>query len=354
MTASVPRPRLRQPVVALLLTLLASPALAQGRGGSVLTGIVRDLGGAPLANARVSVAEPRRSTVTRQDGTFTIPKLPAGDTLHVYVARIGYRPTQVPLLLLPGNNDVSVALEPIAHQLDAIRTTVAQTGVFGVVGDTAYEVVAGARVHLTAGAMDVRVTNALGQFAIDTVNPGANMLEVVKEGFRPRLVSFTQPAKGGIKLAIWMTPLPVGAAAPASGFENRTIAALFDFRSRARYRRMDAVIATREMLAKYGPGMRLSDAIDAMPGTVTREARARDFKVIFVDAMQSPDSTLDDYHADDVEMVELYPPGSNFVTGALPYTKRRGPTSISRLRAAGPGVSEIPAAPSVAWIWLRR
>lgn len=344
----------RHVIKTLLLALFVCPALAQGQSRAVLTGIVRDPGGVPIANVRVTVVDPRRVAVTNEDGKFAMPKLPSGDTLRLYVGRIGYRPTQIALVLVPGSNELSVDLEPIAHQLDAIRTSVEQTGVFGVVGDTAYEVVAGARVHLTAGVLVARVTNELGQFAIDTVKPGANLLEVQKEGFKPRLVSFTQPAKGGTKLAIWMMPLPAGANPQSSDFENRTIAALFDFKSRARYRRMEAIIATREMLAKYGPGMRLSDAIDALPGAVTKGARARDFKVIFVDEMQSPDSTLDSFQADDVELVELYPPGSNAVTDALPYTKRRSYTSLSRMAPAGAGGSEIPAAPFVARIWLRR
>jgi hypothetical protein len=246
-------------------------------------------------------------------------------------------------------------LEPIAHQLDAIRTTVEQTGVFGVVGDTAYEIVAGARVNLTGGVGVTRVTNALGQFAVDTVKPGANLLEVTKEGFKPRLISFTQPAKGGTKLAIWLTPLPAGASAKASDFDNRTIAALFDFRARSRFRRMDAVIVTREMLAKYGPGMGLGDAINALPGAISKGARARDFTAIFVDEMQFPDSTLNSILADDVELVELYPPGTSAVIqDTMPARKRRAYTSISQMRGAGAGGSAIPAAPFVARIWLRR
>ncbi|MDQ8154766.1 MAG: carboxypeptidase-like regulatory domain-containing protein [Gemmatimonadota bacterium] len=184
-------------IKARLVAPFACPAPAHGQNRAVLTGIVRDLGGVPIANVRLTVVDPRRVTVTTEDGKFTMPKLPSGNTRRLSVGRIGYRPTQLARVLVPGSNERSVDLEPIAHQLDAIRTSVEQTGVFGVVGDTAYEVVVGARVHLTEGVLGARVANELGQFAIDTVKPGANLLEVQKERFKPRLVSFTQPAGGG-------------------------------------------------------------------------------------------------------------------------------------------------------------
>jgi len=210
------------------------PAPPPKRELATLAGVVKDLTGLPIADARVQVADLRRSINTRDDGGFTLHALPAGDTLQVIVARIGYRPLHLELTLAPGANELAVTLEPIAQQLDAVRTVTEQTGLFGVVGDTAYDVVQDARVSITAGTGAERLTNALGQFAFETVKPGANFLEVRKAGFKPRLISFMQPEKGGTKLAIWMTPLGPHDGAGKSEFENRTVQALFDFRSRSR------------------------------------------------------------------------------------------------------------------------
>jgi hypothetical protein len=327
------------------------PVAAPRQEPATLTGVVRDVAGLPIANARVQVADLRRSINTRDDGTFALRALPSGDTLQVIVARIGYRPLHLEVTLVPGDNRLEVALEPIAQQLDAVRTSTEQTGVFGVVGDTAYEIVQDARVRLTAGGDAERLTNALGQFAFETVQPGANYLEVRKAGFKPRLISFMQPAKGGTKLAIWMTPLGPRDAEGKSEFENRTVTALYDFRARARYKNSGAAIITRDMLAKYGIGRRLSEALDGMPGSLTRGIQSRDVGRVIQDEIEVQGFTLQDFNADDVEMVELYPAGTDLASAIRTGSSMRRTTSMTSMSGSG---ARSATAGSVARVWLRR
>lgn len=343
------------PAVVMVLGAL-SPAGAQQKSAATLSGVVRDLAGAAVPNARVQVADHRRSANTDPDGSFTVRGLPVSDTLHVIVGRIGFRPVHLVLSLVPGDNVVAVELEPVAQTLDAMRTEVEQSGIFGVVGDTAFGIIAGARVTLTNRSSGDRLTNELGQFAMDTVKAGANMLEVRKPGFKPRLLSFMHPSKGGTRLAIWMTPLPPGASLKASELPNRTVQALFDYRGRTRWQNSGAAIITRELLTEYGTGMRLDQAIEQMPSQYVRGVRVRTFRVM-VDGDTMPSMTLADFNADDVELVELYPPGTNFlaaVRSGRGMRRTNPPQSISRMRGAGAG-AEIPPDPvGVAWIWLRR
>lgn len=343
------------PAVVMLMGAL-SPAGAQQKAAATLSGVVRDPAGAPVTSARVQVAYRKRSANTGADGRFTIRDLPSVDTLQVIVGRIGFRPVHLELVLVAGSNELTVELEPLAQVLDAMRTEVEQSGIFGVVGDTAFDIVAGARVTLTNRSSGDRVTNALGQFAMDTVRPGANMLEVRKPGFKPRLLSFMHPPKGGTQLAIWMTPLPPGASLKASELPNRTVQALFDYRGRARWQNSGAAIITRELLTKYGTGMRLDQAIEQMPSQYVRGVRVRTFRVM-VDGDTMPSMTVADFNADDVELVELYPPGTNFlaaIRSGRGMRRTNPPQSISRMRGAGAG-AEIPPDPvGVAWIWLRR
>ena len=344
-------------VASMVVGLCATSVGAQAKPPTMLTGFVRDSAGSAVPNARVQVADHKQRATTDQNGRFSIGGLPVADTLHVIVARIGFRPVHLELALVEGANDITVELEPIAHQLDAMRTEVEQAGLFGVVGDTAYAVIAGAHVSLIVGAGVQRETNELGQFAIDSVKPGANMLDVRKAGFAPRLLSFMHPPKGGTRVAIWMRPLPPGWRARDSELPNFVEQALFDFRLRTRWKANDAAIITRELLTRYGTGMRLSDAIDRMPGQLTKGARARDFTVE-VDGKALPDVfTLADFNADDVEMVELFPPGTNFT--ALRAEQRRmrrtNPvTSISAARGAGAGTQPQVVRVGEAHIWLRR
>jgi len=327
------------------------PAAATKQEPATLTGVVKDLAGLPIANARVQVADLRRSINTRDDGSFALRALPSGDTLQLIVARIGYRPLHIELTLVPGDNALEVALEPIAQQLDAVRTSTEQTGVFGVVGDTAYEVVQEARVRLTAGGDAERLTNPLGQFAFETVPAGANFLEIRKAGFKPRLISFMQPAKGGTKLAIWMTPLGPRDAAGKSEFENRTVTALYDFRARARYKNSGAALITRDMLARYGIGRRLSEAIDGMPGSLTRNIQSRDIGRVIQDEIEVQGFTLEDFNADDVEMVELYPAGTDLASAIRTGSSMRRTTSMTSMSGSG---ARSATAGSVARVWLRR
>jgi hypothetical protein len=103
-------------------------------------------------------------------------------------------------------------------------------------------------------------------------------------------------------------------------------------------------------------GLRLSDADDRMPWQLTQGVRSHGFSVV-VDEISAPGWTLDDFNADDVELVELYPPGPNFAVAmraGASIRRSQPPTSISSARGAGAGTMGMPGASSVARIWLRR
>ena len=91
---------------------------------AILNGIVRDPAGEVVPNARVQVADHKRSANTGPDGRFTLRDLPSADTLHVIVARIGFRPEHLVLVLAAGENELTVEVEPVAQRLDAMRTEV--------------------------------------------------------------------------------------------------------------------------------------------------------------------------------------------------------------------------------------
>lgn len=338
-----------------LMTLLPLQLSAQRRTAASIQGRVVDIGGVPVPNARVLIADSKRRTASDEEGRFVLSALPAGDTLRIVVARIGFKPIMVPALLHEGMNDLVAELEPIPMQLNAVYTEAEQSGLFGVVGDTAFNVIAGARIALTAGRKQEAATNDLGQFAVDSVGKGPNFLQVTKPGYRPRLLSFSQPAKGGSKLAIWMKPLPADASKRDGELENRVHQALFDFRARTSFKSTKATIITRETLVKYGIGLTLGDALNRMPGSVTKNLRA-DGWVLVVDETEAPGMSLFDYFSDDVEMLELYPPCSDIASMMRTWNRscRMNVQSMSLARGAGAGVVAPSDAVPVARIWLRR
>ena len=47
--------------------------------------------------------------------------------------------------LVPGDNEVNITMEPLPQILDVVRSATEQTGLFGVVGDTAFHLIRRAR-----------------------------------------------------------------------------------------------------------------------------------------------------------------------------------------------------------------
>ncbi len=102
----------------------ASPADTAARsqpsqaGNAVVTGIVTNRGGVPVADARVTVQGGVSRAASRTDGSFALSGVPTGTQL-VMVRRVGYEPVQLPIdITSRGPNRVTVRLgeyhEPLA------------------------------------------------------------------------------------------------------------------------------------------------------------------------------------------------------------------------------------------------
>jgi len=98
-------------------------------GTASITGVVRGLGGRPLADAEVRVANAGFIATTGDDGRFSLGGLPAGTQL-LYVRRLGFATVDGDIELRAGKNvSQDVALRPLVS-LEAVRV-VAQRGRYG-------------------------------------------------------------------------------------------------------------------------------------------------------------------------------------------------------------------------------
>jgi hypothetical protein len=97
-------------------------AAGAARGGASLVGTVRSESGPPLEGALASVAGAASDAMTDATGRFTLAGLPSGSRM-LYVRRVGYRFTAVPVDLR--NRDTTVvSLElPMFSMLDTLRVT---------------------------------------------------------------------------------------------------------------------------------------------------------------------------------------------------------------------------------------
>src|SRR5438477_4169382 len=107
---------------AALLAVVATTALAQQQGS--ISGVVTDrVAGTPLGSVRVSVLNTNRSTVTNQQGHYTIQALPAG-TYQEQASIIGYAAATTPATVTAGHAaSLDLGLRPAAVSLDAVVIT---------------------------------------------------------------------------------------------------------------------------------------------------------------------------------------------------------------------------------------
>src|ERR1035437_7883157 len=145
-----------------LLALAAGPALprparAQSPPTAVLYGLVKDVDGKPLPDVIVDVSGVKRHAVTDDHGRFRIDRL-STDSLIMIVRRVGLLPLTFALKLVPGRNELTITMEQVPQVLDAVRNAVEQSGLFGVVGDTAFDIVQGATVSTVVHKADRKST----------------------------------------------------------------------------------------------------------------------------------------------------------------------------------------------------
>jgi len=122
MRLTIGRIRRTAALSAVLLAIGAGAALAQQQG--TISGVVTDrAAGTALGSVRVSVLNTNRSTLTNQQGRYTIQALPAG-TYQVQAAIIGYAAVTSPATVTPGQAaTVDFALRSAAVSLDAVVVT---------------------------------------------------------------------------------------------------------------------------------------------------------------------------------------------------------------------------------------
>jgi len=94
---SIPAPR----------SALARPAF---QGQPVVSGIVQDTAGNPLANARIVIAELNRAAISAGDGSFSFREIRPG-TYHLDVSLLGYAPGHQELTIAENARPVRVVVE---------------------------------------------------------------------------------------------------------------------------------------------------------------------------------------------------------------------------------------------------
>lgn len=175
------------------LTLLAVSAVAEAQETpaprdsiprGAVAGIVRDERGQPIADARVGIEALAVQTRTDSLGRFVLAGLPAR-SVDVVVRFLGYRPA-VATVAVPADRtlNLGIALVPTAERLDAvvIREAILNQ-VAGLVTTDAGQPIPGVLVDVLG--LNRRITtNEDGRFLLTDLDPGSYILQFRLSGYR--------------------------------------------------------------------------------------------------------------------------------------------------------------------------
>jgi hypothetical protein len=220
----------------------------------------------------------------------------------------------------------------VGYVLPPVVTSSPRGGLSGVVGDTAFHLIRGAEVYIVGSGRRAR-TDSAGTFFLD-VMPGSYMVQITGAGFTRRLLSVTIPKDSGRHITVWMIPSKGRA-------DHREADAIESLRSRFLTRRATAQFYTREDLSRYkmdwlkplvvmGAGMPVADDCQALIDGLWRRP-------------------LYSVTMDEVESVEVYPPGSLPALGGS-LLRTRPPRSIDA--RGSQQVHTGPTCPTV-FVWTR-
>lgn len=189
------------------LCLMAPSPIAAQRGGlraspGTVVGLVNDTSGTPV-DADVALGSEKRRVTTGVDGRFRFDDVKAGS--YVIVARrVGFSPRSATIVVTDTGVVVRLTLVPLPNRLPPVITTADRGGLSGVIGDTTFSALKGARIEVI-GSGRATTTDSAGEFFVD-VNTGKYMVKVSHAGFATRLVSVTVPVMQGKRMQLWLTP----------------------------------------------------------------------------------------------------------------------------------------------------
>lgn len=192
-----------------LLAAASTPAQQPTRpspppsGPRMIVGVVTDTLGNVVDSADVVVGQLKRHTLTKSDGTFRFDDIKPG-TYELSARKLGFFPQVRRVKVGDTGGAVTFELVRTAYALPPVVTTSTRTGLSGVVGDTAYNVVADAEITVLATDRHTR-SDSTGAFYLP-VKPGRHVVRVSRPGYAPRMVSVTIPMDSGRRIVVWLTP----------------------------------------------------------------------------------------------------------------------------------------------------
>lgn len=317
----------------------------------VVKGYVQSPGGVPLPGAEVTVNGMRNVLHTDAKGGFSIANVPQG-ALTVSVRRIGYLPAVSEFDIPVENDSLIVTLVPMRADLDTIKVLAEMNVIAGIVVDEHLKPVPGATVDLIGNRKGTATTGDDGWFTFTSVRSGPTILHVLKPGFVGTMhsVQLTDWRGVVVRIARIDTSLSKRKQGIVAGDGNSATFVWHETQTRLAQRFMRSVIVTREELAPLS-GMTLGEAIRSTKSAASLSSdlqAANNTVCVLIDGdRRIGPASLDLYDTDDVEFVELYPPGSE-ASGSVAQYLRFAQCPTVKIIATGK------SGPFYAVIWMKK
>ncbi len=172
-------------------------------GPRTLSGVVTDAGGERLSDVDVFVAQLKKKARTGDDGTFRFDDVRPG-AYDVGARRRDFAVSPRSVRVGADGGSVYLQMVRVAHSMLSVQSTTAQRGLSGVIGDTSFQAIAGARIHVVGS--DARAqTSHDGTFLLP-LQPGRYLVEVAYPSFAQQLIGVTVPVDSGRRLNVWLSP----------------------------------------------------------------------------------------------------------------------------------------------------
>jgi hypothetical protein len=334
----------------LLALAFAATATAAAAQSPTIAGRVVTPAGIPVPGAEVRVQGTDAGTRTDEQGAFRFANAPKGVQTLLF-RRIGYLPASLAVRVPEGSDTLTVMMVPSRSILDTVQVRASLNVLAGVVIDSAGRTVPGAKVEMIGTTSASTTTDSTGWFTFTSVHSGAVVLRIRKIGY--------QPAMNSVQLEDWrgvvvrLSSLDAGISeskrADKSGFGNRAEWVWTETRDRLVRRGTLATVVPREELAPFGD-LSLGQAIrltrSGMIAAIDLQQPGNDVCVL-IDGNRTVGSTnLDTFRANEVDFVELYPPGTETSGTVRGYLKNAGCRGLRLGGMRGRG-------PYYAVVWLR-
>jgi hypothetical protein len=367
MGKSAPRTSFRDLVRASILANALAAVLAAGAFAqaapiplALLGGVVRDSAGQPIAGAQISLRAGTASTRTDSAGAFTLSDIEPG-ARRVLFRRLGYASVEYNWAARSGERtEVTVSLRAIPKTLDPVVVQAQEDARFrtassmlGLVVDTAGAVIPEAEVQLVGANMG-GVTRANGGFLFKPLASGSYVVRVRKLGYAPATLTLQLVQNDDREVVIRMRPLatdlePV-VVTEKSGYGRDQLAwdelerrkRWVDFHSRMLgpedlkgFYGLSLDYATGRM-GLYRPTPPPNRAQHINPSGTSRRLPAGSLGTdtgdacILLNGRDPVERPLRVYSTNDVELLEVYPSGTDITgtVGAHFSSSRCRPTSL--------------------------